>query len=198
MCDCASCEYTDKLSGWGEPESESYKRGGFANWPRGKPAGRSSDRDYAAHVRYSLQWGSGHGKPECRKVARAGGTRREDPHALYKWPQFGADECQTTAQYVRQFLKLNGLTKASPTEAEPARPDQPGKADPHLPELDRQREPAVIYAMPKSKTETKRPRGRPAMPGRKVLIKLADEQIKRAAKLGGGNVAAGIRKALSG
>jgi len=49
--------------------------------------------------------------------------------------------------------------------------------------------------MPKSKD--KRPRGRPALPGRRVVIKLEEEQIKRAEKLGGGNVAAGIRKALA-
>ena len=48
------------------------------------------------------------------------------------------------------------------------------------------------------KKQPKRGRGRPAMPGRRVVIKLSDEQIKRAAKLGGGNVAEGIRKALSG
>jgi hypothetical protein len=44
---------------------------------------------------------------------------------------------------------------------------------------------------------TKKPIGRPLLPGRRVVIKLEEEQIKRAANLGGGNVAAGIRKALA-
>lgn len=59
---------------------------------------------------------------------------------------------------------------------------------------DRQRETAVIYAMPKAKP--KRPVGRPALPGRRVVIKLEDHHIKRAQELGGDNVAAGIRRAL--
>ena len=42
-CNCASCAYTAPF----------YTRG-FAEWPRGKPAGRSAARDYAAHVKHGL------------------------------------------------------------------------------------------------------------------------------------------------
>lgn len=42
MCSCASCSYTDKFAGKG-----------FAEWPRGEPAGpRSSAAAYAAHARH--------------------------------------------------------------------------------------------------------------------------------------------------
>jgi hypothetical protein len=44
MCTCASCSYTDKYAGKG-----------FAEWPRGEPAGpRASAGAYAAHVRHSF------------------------------------------------------------------------------------------------------------------------------------------------
>lgn len=46
MCTCASCKVTDRLAD-----------AGFAEWPRGKPAGRVSAADYSAHVAYSKQWG---------------------------------------------------------------------------------------------------------------------------------------------
>lgn len=42
MCTCASCSYTDKFAGKG-----------FAEWPRGEPAGpRSSATAYAVHARH--------------------------------------------------------------------------------------------------------------------------------------------------
>ena len=44
----------------------------------------------------------------------------------------------------------------------------------------------------------KRPRGRPRLAGRRVVVKLEEEQIKRAQELGKGKVAAGIRNALKG
>lgn len=44
MCDCASCSYTD-----------SFRDKGFAEWPRGEPAGqKASERAYTAHVRHSF------------------------------------------------------------------------------------------------------------------------------------------------
>ena len=46
MCQCSSCKYTD-----------SFQHKGFAEWPRGKPAGRSANADYAAHVRFSMSGG---------------------------------------------------------------------------------------------------------------------------------------------
>jgi hypothetical protein len=182
MCTCASCSYTDKYAGKG-----------FAEWPRGKPAGRSSVREYAAHVRYAQQWGKGHGKPECGKVARAAGTRSEDPHAKYKWPQYAED--MATADYVAAFLRDNNLKpEMKRAESPRPRPARPSKSAQHFPDLDRQAEAITIYDMRKDKA--KRTVGRPLMPGRRVVVKLQERQIRAAEKLGCGNVAAGIRKAL--
>jgi uncharacterized C2H2 Zn-finger protein len=183
MCTCASCSHTDGYAGKS-----------FAEWPRGKPAGKSSERDYAAHVRYAQQWGKGHGKPECGKVARAAGTRREDPHAKYKWPRYAED--MTTADYVAVFLRDNNLApeKEKAAGLVAARPATPCKAPQHFPAGDRTSEAATIYDMRKEKA--KRSVGRPPLPGRRVIVKLEERQIKAAEKLGAGNIAAGIRKAL--
>jgi hypothetical protein len=188
MCTCASCSYTDGYAGKG-----------FAEWPRGKPAGRSSDRDYAAHVRYSQQWGKGHGKPECGKVARAAGTRREDPHAKYKWPRYAED--MTTADYVAVFLRDNNLVapekETGRGQPQPVSPATPCKASQHFPAGDRTSEAATIYDMRKEKA--KRSVGRPPLPGRRVIVKLEERHIAKARKLGGGGLTAlarGIRKAL--
>jgi hypothetical protein len=176
MCDCTSCSFTD-----------SFAKKTFADWPRGEPAGpRRSAADYAWHVRHSQVWGRGYD-----------GVMHER---------------KEVAEYIAQFEKLNGLKKQEPIKA-PARPHAPAKAREHFPELDRQPETAKIYAMPKRTPVKeppareqrgvpkrtpfdKRPRGRPAMPGRRIVIKLREEQIRRAEKLGDGNVAQGIRKAL--
>lgn len=214
MCQCASCTPTDKLA-----------KAGFAAWPRGNPAGkRASESAYAAHVAFSRKWGrhqSGnmHHAPEVTKRVPTGNTRREDPHAGYKFPEFSEET--TTADYVAWFLRSNNLLtdatiakrdqyramvkrgeadverreKASPTYARPARPAQPGKAAQHFPAVDRDCETARIYAMPKAKPKP-RPVGRPAMEGRRVVIKLEEAQIKRAEELGNGNISAGIRAAL--
>jgi hypothetical protein len=95
--------------------------------------------------------------------------------------------------------------KASPALAEPARPAQPGKAEPHFPNVDRHAETtARIYDMAKERRELrpKRPRGRPAIAGRRILVKLEDRHIQRAKELAGGGpdakIAEGIRKALGG
>ena len=42
----------------------------------------------------------------------------------------------------------------------------------------------------------KRGRGQPALPGRRVVVKLEERHIERARVLGGGKVTRGIRKAL--
>jgi hypothetical protein len=189
MCTCTSCSYTDGFAGKG-----------FAEWPRGKPAGKSSVRDYAAHVRHSQQWGraaggSMHGKPECAKRASNGPVRREDPHAKYKWPQYAED--MTTADYVAVFLRDNNLAPEKETgrgQPQPVRPATPCKAPQHFPAGDRTSEAATIYDMRKEKA--KRSVGRPPLPGRRVIVKLEERQIKAAEKLGAGNIAAGIRKAL--
>jgi hypothetical protein len=75
-----------------------------------------------------------------------------------------------------------------------ARPATPCKAPQHFPAGDRTSEAATIYDMRKEKA--KRSVGRPPLPGRRVIVKLEERQIKAAEKLGAGNIAAGIRKAL--
>lgn len=171
MCSCASCEHTD-----------SFRDKGFAAWPRGEPAGkRASERAYAAHVAHARLGASS-------SIAFSPGQ----PAIAARLPGL-VHNVQPNATAIR----WNAGKKASPVfSPEPARPTQPGKAGRHFPARDRPRETAIIYAMPKSKDKA-RPIGRPPIPGRRVVIKLEEEQIKRAEKLGGGNVAAGIRKALA-
>lgn len=191
MCQCASCSVTD-----------GYSDKGFAEWPKGEPAGkRASEAAYAAHVAFSCQWGKGK-HPAIGKRAASSGTRREDPHAKYKFPPNGAE--LTSDAYIGQFLRSNNLAaeKQTPAEAGAARPEQPAKAAPHFPTVNRHgkagedssSQSARIYAMPKS--ESKRPIGRPAMPGSRVVIKLPDDLKRKAEKLGGDNIAEGIREAL--
>jgi len=198
MCTCASCKYTD-----------GYAAKGFAAWPRGEPAGRKSASDYAAHWRHCTTWQPSKGATREFPGAvptsplRYSPPAQRDPGADRTYPTHAdtPEGWSGTAAYVEAFIAANNYAKEpSPARAEPGRPRTPGKAHENLPAPDRQREPARIYAMPKKSTEPREPsrgRGRPAMPGRRVVIKLEEEQIKRAAKLGGGNVAAGIRKALS-
>ena len=188
MCTCASCEYTDGFAGKG-----------FAEWPRGNPTGRRSSTEYSAHA--------SHGKRLFRHVPGkypfSQGCWVEEEKLADKYrsiprepvfPCNGTPGCGPMPSAPKWLHDWINRQEASPARAEPARPAEPCKAPPHFPERDRAPETAVIYAMPKSKPT--RPRGRPALPGRRVVIKLKEEQIKRAEKLGGGNVAAGIRKAL--
>jgi hypothetical protein len=192
MCTCASCSYTDKYSGKG-----------FAEWPRGEPAGpRASAAAYAAHVRYSQQWGrapSGnmHHAPACSQAARSGVPARVGGSTRYIRPEGcfpgAADAKAGLDAYIAAFEHLNGLKRQEPVKA-PASPARPSKSAQHFPELDRQPEAITIYDMRKDKA--KRTVGRPLMPGRRVVVKLEERQIKAAEKLGCGNVAAGIRKAL--
>lgn len=183
MCDCASCSYTDAFAGRADLfQDGSPNIKGFDLWPRGKPAGVSgSNADYKAHQKHC---GSG-GLPKPWKFT---------PGLPPKFNTAGLVMPITPApKWLHDWINRK---EARPVLAASPSPTQPAKAEPHLPELDRQPEPAVIYAMPKS-TDAKRPRGRPAMEGRRVVIKLAEEQIKRAEKLGEGNIAEGIRRALS-
>jgi hypothetical protein len=76
------------------------------------------------------------------------------------------------------------MKRQKPVKA-PASPATISKSPQHFPGQDRQAE-----------AKAKRSVGRPLMPGRRVVVKLEERQIKAAEKLGSGNVAAGIRKAL--
>jgi hypothetical protein len=222
MCDCTSCSYTD-----------GFAAKGFAEWPRGNPAGRKSAADYAAHVRHGRQWGKvdykgrKRGEPEFPDGVPITPLRYRTPTQLNpgldrKYPEHpnSLQGWSGTADYVEAFIAVNNYVtpeklakraaesarykaqeraalereKASPTYAKPARPATPAKAPQHFPAPDRERETAKIYAMPKSKP-AKRSRGRPALPGRFVVVKLEERLITKAEKLGG-KVAAGIREAL--
>lgn len=180
MCLCASCSYTDAFSGREDLFSDgSPTIKGFDNWPRGKPAGkRASDKAYREHVAELWQG-----------VAR---------HAIAFKP--GQAPQYDTRGVVHPVAPMPAWwyawNKASPARAEPARTTTPCKAPQHFPERDRTRGTAVIYAMRKAKPQEKKPVGRPALPGRRVVIKLEERHIKRAAELGDKNIAAGIRKAL--
>jgi hypothetical protein len=80
---------------------------------------------------------------------------------------------------------------------DPAAATSPSKAPQDFPELDRQPEACKIYTMPKKRETVQR--GRPAIPGRRVVVKLEESDIATARKLGGGGkqaIAAGVRKAL--
>jgi hypothetical protein len=184
MCDCTSCSYTDAYSGRADLFSDgSPTIKGFDNWPRGKSKGFSASKaEYAAHAKHCGS--SGMPKP-WRFVA--GKPAQFSTYGLVM-------PVQPAPKWLHDWINRKAPDQA---EARPASPETPAKAPQHFPGLDRQPETATIYAMPKAK-EQKQPRGRPALPGRRVVIKLTEEQIKRAEKRGGGNVAAGIRKALGG
>jgi hypothetical protein len=128
MCTCANCKYTDGFSGKG-----------FAEWPRGEPAGpRASAAAYAAHVSHLWK-----GVPR-KAIAFTPGQAPQYPSwcstksmapAVLKIPE----GCESLAEYVADFDKLNGLKRQEPVKA-PARPATISKSPQHFPELDRQPE----------------------------------------------------------
>ena len=103
MCTCTSCEYTDK-----------YAKSGFAEWPRGEPAGKAHhDRAYAAHVRHvwagaykTVQFTTGQAPRypawTTSKALGDGGEHRKYPSA------WGDDREKTTAEYLAEFIQKNG------------------------------------------------------------------------------------------
>jgi hypothetical protein len=170
MCTCASCSYTDGYAGKG-----------FAEWPRGEPAGpRSSAAAYAAHVRHSFM-----GARVRSEVGKPAGA------AWYGSPSVSRAEVEAV---LRRTFGLEPAEAPRPAEAGAVSPATPCKAPQHFPAGDRTSEAATIYDMRKEKA--KRSVGRPPLPGRRVIVKLEERQIKAAEKLGAGNIAAGIRKAL--
>lgn len=117
MCSCTSCEYTD-----------SFAKKGFDAWPRGEPAGsRRSAADYNAHVAHV--WVD----VQRSKIAFTPGQAPIFP----SMPELFHAPARNTA-----FIAWNKGRKASPAETEPARTTQPGKAKPHFPAPDRERETA--------------------------------------------------------
>jgi hypothetical protein len=119
MCTCASCKHTD-----------SFAKAGFAEWPRGAPAGpRRSAADYSAHVRHGQQWGRGydgtmHEPKECTATlayyqgSRAAPERLKIPEGRWQQGHGYHDERKwieaptTMREYVAEFERLNGLTHA--------------------------------------------------------------------------------------
>lgn len=173
MCTCASCSYTDEFAGKG-----------FAEWPKGEPKGpRVSAAEYSAHVSHG--W---HG------VARGW---KFTPGAAPSFPAWcrPAPALPYPSKLVADFI-ASGYKKAAPARARTAAPASPARPADTSPALDRQRGAGRIYAMPERQPKVKGPKGRPPIPGRRVVVKLEERHIKRAAELGAGKVAAGIRAAL--
>lgn len=197
MCTCTSCEHTD-----------SFRDKGFAEWPRGNPAGRKALAEYSAHVAYARQWGRGYdGKmhePPIGIKARAYSVPREDPHVGYKFPgtwdkaqRHHIPAADTPAEYAEQFLRLNHLLvdeRNSPAFAGLSRPAQLGKAAQHFPARDRPHQAKKGQTMTEEKI--KRKRGRPSLGiAKRIMVSLDAASIERAKALGG-TISAGIRKAL--
>jgi len=132
--------------------------------------------------------------PRLKEFPR--GIPDHDPIGYYGVPA-GSSRAEVRDTLLRTFGLLPEK-KAAPSRPEAARPAEPCKALRHFPAPDRRRKAAVIYAMQKRQpnAKPKAPKGRPPIPGRRVVIKLEERHIKRAAELGNGNVAAGIRSAL--
>lgn len=167
-CRCPSCSHTAE-----------FQAKGFAAWPRGNPAGRRSAADYAAHVAYS------------RTGAGNGFHFEVTPDPVYaRLPGLVMPIPQNVIA-VRWNSQQKSKGRISPADARPLQGSSPAA---HFPERDRPLETAKIYAMPKA--QAKRPVGRPAMDGRRVVVKLDERHIKLAEAVGDGNVAAGIRRAL--
>lgn len=142
MCTCASCEYTD-----------GFASKGFAEWPRGNPAGRKSAAMYTAHVAFSRQWGRAydgtmHGPAEVTSSKPRGGTRAADGGAYRSYPDPSRPDTRqgwTTAAYVEAFIALNGyvtpekIAKHEAYQAEVRRGEQAARK--REKEMDRMRKP---------------------------------------------------------
>lgn len=190
-CGCPSCSLTSE-----------YISNGFAAWPRGNPAGRRSAAAYAAHVAHGKKLEEREFSPEMLTIrpeprfsaSALRGLVMPIPAPSKAWQDYQkAHAVDWGAMYPPTWKRKGPAVKPAL-----ARPETPCKASQNFPHGDRTEQAARIYAMPKSEaSQHKRGRGRPGMPGRRVVIKLEEEQIKRASKLGGGNVAEGIRRALA-
>lgn len=194
MCTCASCEYTDGFSGapdlFGDFHVPYLAAGmvraipGFNAWPRGEPAGkRSSAKAYSAHVAHGKAC-DGEKLPDYYRTVPKGAVYPHNPALVMP----------ITPAPASVLAWINSV-KTGRAEAQPASPETPAKAPRHFPEQDRLREAAKIYAMPKQKPQAK-PRGRPTVPGRRVIVKLEEAQIRRLKSLGGGSLTKGMRKLL--
>lgn len=203
MCTCASCSYTDSFSGYGLNAA----KGGFANWPRGNPAGaRRSAADYAAHWRHCTTWYASKGATRefsgsvPTSPLRYSPPAQRDPGADRTYPTHTdtPEGWSGTAAYVEAFIAANNYAKEpSPARAEPGRPAAPAKAPRHLPEPDRNgAEPVKIYMM---KARKANPVGRPPIAkggAVRKLVTLDPDTIAKAKKLGDGKLSAGLREAV--
>jgi hypothetical protein len=96
------------------------------------------------------------------------------------------------------MIEVRATKETGRAEAQPASPAAPCRVPQHFPEPDRQRGACKLYTMSK-RQPTGKPRGRPPIPGRMVLVKLEERDIERARELGGGGkhaMSAGVRKAI--
>jgi hypothetical protein len=154
---------------------------------------------YAEHSLHGKHWGpylghAGEWQPRERDVP----SFKIVPEPRYTCN--GTHGCGPVTQaprYVLDFI-ATGYKRTGQAEAQPVSPAPACKPEQHFPAPDRQRGASRIYAMRKS-SQPKRSRGRPAIDGRRVVIKLGERDIERARELGGGGkqaIAAGVRVAL--
>lgn len=186
MCTCASCSHTDSFAGW-RPERArdgslipDMTKGGFDRWPRGNVSGaRGSAHDYALHVSHC---------GAMSKPIKLGGPFPQT-FAGYRGPM-------PIQQNALAVLWNAGRKMPDAAQTAPARPRAPAKAPEHLPELDRQPEPARIYTMKDHKAKTI---GRPPIAkggAIRKLVTLDPDTISKAKKLGAGKLSAGLREAV--
>ncbi len=184
MCTCASCSYTDRFSGLpdllGAPVVMDHEHG-WDWWPRGDPAGAlhhaKAYREHAA---------------ACNAMSKP--IKITGPF-LQRFPT-NHELVAPIAPNAAAIRWNAGRKTPDLAETRPASPDQPGKAEPHFPGLDRQPETAKIYTM---KPKERKPIGRPPIAkggAIRKLVTLDPETIVRARKLGNGKLSVGIREAV--
>ena len=169
MCQCASCEYTDRYAGL--PELLGWKSHdgfkdwqSFKGWPRGDPAGKRSATIYAPHVAASK-------RNDGNKLPASYGTV----------PKGAVYPTWITAQLVMP------VTPASPSVL--AWINRPGQA----------KRGNVFPGPDVHCAGTRRRPGHPAIlrGAKRTIMSLDAEAIERARRLGKGNLSAGIRLALA-
>lgn len=145
-------------------------------WPSGEAKGPAKARaEYSAHVAHGKRWGDWFNHDTQRFEPRI----RDVPDFTIKpepvYPCTGTRGCGPVAPMPAWWYAWNARTAKALEDASP--------------------QDAVILDM--ANEQAKRGRGRPAIPGRFVVVKLEERHIARARELGNKKVAAGIRVALS-
>ncbi len=111
-CQCPSCNYTNSPDFFPDRAADGadIPGTGFAKWPRGKPAGRRSTADYAAHVAHGRKVWDEKGRLVVREFATFPNT---NPAAFYSCPATSPGE---VLRVLRQQFGLD----AAPAVVAPA------------------------------------------------------------------------------